>query len=121
MQRRWSRRDMTRPSDITLICVRHRGTPLTAEQREQQMHALATCETTVGIDISRARRWPNLRKPRKPTLASVAKQVSKAALDVARYEVKPDGTIAVVTGKPEPAVPENAWPLDEFRRKETKQ
>ena len=33
-----------------------------------------------------------LRTPRKPTLASVAKQASKAAIPVARYEVKPDGT-----------------------------
>src|SRR6516225_9739097 len=39
-------------------------------------------------------------KPRRPTLASVAKQATKAALDVARYEVKPDGTVVVVTGKP---------------------
>jgi hypothetical protein len=61
------------------------------------------------------------RKPRKPTLATVAKQANKAALDVARYEVKPDGTVVVVTGTPEPAAPENAWPLDEFRTKETKQ
>jgi hypothetical protein len=37
-------------------------------------------------------------KPRKPTLASVARQASKAAIDVARYEVKPDGTIVVITG-----------------------
>ena len=60
------------------------------------------------------------RKPR-PTLASVAKQASKAALAVARYEVKPDGTVVVVTGKPEAAAPENPWPLDEFSKKETKQ
>src|SRR5215471_17870852 len=34
------------------------------------------------------------RKPRKPpTLTSVAKQASKAAIAVARYEVKPDGTV----------------------------
>jgi hypothetical protein len=38
------------------------------------------------------------RPPRHPTLASVAKQATKAALDVARYEVKPDGTVVVVTG-----------------------
>src|SRR5215510_3989658 len=54
------------------------------------------------------------RTPRRPTLASVAKQANKAALDVGRYEVKPDGTIVVVTGQPEHAEPENAWPLDEF-------
>jgi len=38
------------------------------------------------------------RKRRRPTLASVAKQASKAAIPVARYEMKPDGTVVVVTG-----------------------
>jgi hypothetical protein len=60
------------------------------------------------------------RKPRKPTLASIAKQASKAAIAVARYEVKPDGTVVIVTGKPE-HVETDPWPLDEFRTKETKQ
>jgi hypothetical protein len=60
-------------------------------------------------------------KPRRPTLASVAKQASKAALEVARYEIKPDGTVVVVTGTPEPSTESNPWPLDEFRTKETKQ
>ena len=47
---------------------------------------------------------PKSSKPRKPqppkppTLASVAKQAGKAGIDVARYEVKPDGTVIVVTG-----------------------
>ena len=59
------------------------------------------------------------RKPRRPTLAGVAKQVNKAAIAVARYEVKPDGTVVVVTGEPEPAKPENPW-LAELP-KETKQ
>jgi hypothetical protein len=36
--------------------------------------------------------------PKPPTLASVAKQAGKAGIDVARYEVKPDGTVIVVTG-----------------------
>jgi len=61
------------------------------------------------------------RKPRKPTLASVAKQASKAAIAVARYEVKPDGTVVIVTGAPERVETEDPWPLDEFRTKETKQ
>jgi hypothetical protein len=61
------------------------------------------------------------RKLRKPTLASVAKQASKAGIEVARYEVKPDGTVVAVVGKPESATPKNPWPLDEFRTKETKQ
>jgi hypothetical protein len=38
------------------------------------------------------------RKPRKPTLVSIAKQASKAAIPVARYEVRPDGTVIVHTG-----------------------
>src|SRR5262245_6981679 len=60
-------------------------------------------------------------KPRKPTLESVAKQASKAGIEVARYEVKPDGTITVITGEPTPVEPGNPWPLDEFRTKENKQ
>jgi hypothetical protein len=60
------------------------------------------------------------RKPRRPTLASVSKQVSKAGIEVARYVVKSD-SIDIVTGKPEPAAAENPWPLDEFQRKDIKQ
>jgi hypothetical protein len=41
------------------------------------------------------------RKPRRPTLASVAKQANKAAIEVKQYEVKPDGTVVIVPGKPE--------------------
>src|SRR5215831_19176235 len=48
------------------------------------------------------------RKPRKPTLVSVAKAASKAAIPVARYEVKPDGTVVVVTGQGESTEP-NPW------------
>ena len=44
-------------------------------------------------------RPPEPRGPRAPTLASVAKQASKAAIAVARYEVKPDGTIIVTPGE----------------------
>jgi len=58
-----------------------------------------------------------LRKPvtkqrkLKPTLVSVAKQAEKAGLEVARYEVDPDGKISVVTGKPDITTPEtgNEW------------
>jgi hypothetical protein len=39
-----------------------------------------------------------LQPPKPPTLANVAKQAGKAGIDVARYEVKPDGTVVVVTG-----------------------
>ena len=60
------------------------------------------------------------KRARKPTLASVSKQASKAGIEVARYEIKSD-SINIITGKPEPVAPENPWPLDEFRTKETKQ
>lgn len=43
-----------------------------------------------------------LRRPRKPSLTTVATQAAKAGLEVARYEVNPDGKITVVTGKVEP-------------------
>jgi len=50
------------------------------------------------------------RKPRKPTLASVAKAASKAGIPVVRYEMRPDGTIIVVTGEPEASSTEpNPW------------
>jgi hypothetical protein len=54
------------------------------------------------------------RAARKPTLVSVAKQASKAKLEVARYEVKPDGTVVVVTGKPQNPVFENEWDEELF-------
>jgi hypothetical protein len=53
-------------------------------------------------DALRFKPDPAERAPRKPTLASVSKQANKAALDVARYEIKPDGTVVVVTGAAEP-------------------
>ena len=59
------------------------------------------------------------RKSRKPTLASVAKQANKPG--IARIEMKPDGTVVIITGKPESAEMENPWSLDEFRTKENKQ
>ena len=59
------------------------------------------------------------KRARKPTLVSVSKDARKAGIDVSRYEVKPDGTITIVTGKPEAAAPENPW-LVELRNKETK-
>jgi hypothetical protein len=55
-----------------------------------------------------ARGRPPAGKPRKPSLASVAKQASKAGISVARYELKPDGSVVVVTGTPEP-IDANPW------------
>jgi hypothetical protein len=56
-----------------------------------------------GAGVLRAG-WAQTRRrraPRKPTLAAVMKQVAKAGVEAARYEVEPDGKIVVVTGKPE--------------------
>ena len=39
-------------------------------------------------------------RQRKPTLAGVVRQATKAGVEVARYDVRPDGTISVVSGKP---------------------
>ena len=39
-------------------------------------------------------------RKRKPTLASVARQTTKANIPVAAYEFRPDGTIVAVVGKP---------------------
>ena len=52
------------------------------------------------------------RRPPKPGLASVAKAASKAGIDVARYEFKPDGTVVAVVGKPEPTEATNPWLAD---------
>ena len=43
---------------------------------------------------------PITRRKRRPTLASVAKQAAKAGVDVAAYDVRPDGTVRVIIGKP---------------------
>lgn len=57
---------------------------------------------------------PPRRRKRRPTLASVARQVEKAGIEVARYEVDVDnGKIIIVPGKPEIAptdtVTQNEW------------
>ena len=61
-----------------------------------------------GLFIAPTEPTPKLRKPRRSTLVSVAKQANKAAIPVARYEVKPDGTVVVVTGQGESTEP-NPW------------
>ncbi len=42
---------------------------------------------------------PKPKRARKPTLAGVAKQAARAGIEVARYEIAPDGKIIVVPGK----------------------
>jgi hypothetical protein len=101
-----------------LLYVHH---PLTAEQREQRLHTLATCEATIGIDMSRVRRWPSLRKPPKPRLRTLVERAEKATgKTVTAITTLADGVTKLDLGT-EPAALGNPWPLDEFRTKETKQ
>jgi hypothetical protein len=56
---------------------------------------------------------PKQRRARRaPTLVTVAKQASKAGLEVKQYEVRPDGSVVVVTGAPD-ATDTNVNPWDE--------
>ena len=59
---------------------------------------LQAAPLVVGIMSVEAQRK---RRARRPTLAGVAKQASKAGMVVARYEVEPDGKITVIPGQPE--------------------
>jgi len=84
------------------------------------MHTLATCEATIGIDMSRVRRWPSLRKPPKPRLRTLVERAEKATgKTVTAITTLADGVTKLDLGT-EPAALGNAWPLDDFRTKETK-
>ena len=76
-----------------------------------QMLAESTMPPELVIVVTQPER--RLRKPRGPTLTSVSKQASRAGIEVARYEIKPDGTVVVVTGKSEATEP-NPW-LDDLK------
>jgi len=102
MQRRSGRRHMTDPPDNP------KSRPLPP--------IVGYLNAVEGRDTAK----PAARAPRRPTLKSVAKQASAADIPIARLEIKPDSTIVVVPGKPEPAAPADPWPLDEFRPKEPK-
>lgn len=54
-----------------------------------------------GGRVLLASRFRKRQRKTRPTLASVAKQASKAEIEVARYEIKPDGCIVIVTTKSE--------------------
>jgi hypothetical protein len=60
------------------------------------------------------------KQQRKPTLEKLLKQAAKAGKSVKGAEVYRDRTV-LQFGEPEATEPENPWPLDEFRTKETKQ
>jgi hypothetical protein len=57
---------------------------------------------------------------RKPSISELVKRAEKATGKAVTAITLPDGT-KLDFGKPAPTEPENPWPLDEFRTKETKQ
>jgi hypothetical protein len=95
------------------------GGPSAPWSREQDRRFVAAfieverirAEMPASTATSAARTAPK-RRARKLTLASVAKQASKLGLAVARYEVKPDGSVVIVTGDPEPTDASNPWLAD---------
>ena len=112
---------MTRTSPITKLLdpreiaaadvIKGVLSPLCADDRAR---CLASVRALLGF--AEPARRPH--KPHKlPTLASVAKQASKAAIAVARYEVKPDGTIIVTPGELGLADTDSPWPTADLRKK----
>ena len=93
---------MTRLSPITISWV----VPAGAVAGKMRAFGMITARKHEG-ERPQAKPPPPARKPRKPTLTSVAKAASKAAIPVARYEIKPDGTVVVVTGEPAAESPGN--------------
>jgi len=85
-------------------------------RRASEAPAEAVPEPPDPSQPEQPQRSPRQRKPRQPTLASVSKQARKAGFEVARYEIKPDGTVVVITGKSESTEP-NPW-LADLRREE---
>src|SRR5262245_24867733 len=108
MQRRSGRRHMTQLPHSTRIPTERECEKALREMRD---HGRALMEELLGIREERT------KKPRRSTLTSVSKQARKLGIEVARYEIKPDNTIVIVTGKGEPAEPENPW-LAELQKKE---
>ena len=94
-----------------------RAHDLVALVRNGDRSAREELEIVLGILSDRQDQPKPQKQPRgsrKATLASVAKQASKAALEVACYEVRPDGTVVVITGKSEATEP-NPW-LDDLNK-----
>jgi len=58
-----------------------------------------TTKTIAPNRLPAAQVEPAKRRARRPTLASVAKQASKAGIEVERYEVEPDKIVVIVVGK----------------------
>jgi hypothetical protein len=53
------------------------------------------------------------RKPHRPSLANIVRQVARAGVVVARVEIEPSGKIIIVTGKGDSVSAESNNPWDE--------
>jgi hypothetical protein len=60
------------------------------------LQRLSSTDVVIGDDGEDSPR----RRQRKPSLTSIIRQAAKAGVEIAGYEVRPDGTIKIVTGKP---------------------
>jgi hypothetical protein len=76
--------------------------------------------TYCAARIAAVLRGERPRKPRKVTLTAALKQAARAGTAVKGAEIYHD-RVVLQFGEPAPADADNAWPLDEFRTKETKQ
>jgi hypothetical protein len=65
-----------------------------------KVHHLVALDLVVGgSENSDQAKMARSKRKRAPTLVAVAKQAGKAGIEVKQYELKPDGSIVVVTGK----------------------
>jgi hypothetical protein len=53
----------------------------------------------IGEDSFAAPVEPVKRRQRRPSVASVVRQMRRAGLEVAASEIKPDGTVRLISGK----------------------
>jgi hypothetical protein len=56
-----------------------------------------------------------LRRRRRPTIASVLRQASKADVPIKRVRIEPDGAVTLDVGEPDPTEASNPW-LAEIER-----
>ena len=93
-------------------------TILSDAPRAVRDHFLAATKEALRLDATPAKPRRQ-RKPRRPSISKMIEEADKAGKPLASITM-PDGT-KLDFGKPESVEPENPWPLDEFRPKETKQ
>src|SRR5262249_11449123 len=87
--------------------------------KANRQHSSELCRD--GEAYGAERRTGAPRKPSKPRLRTLVKRAEKATgKTVTAITTLANGVTKLDLGT-EPAAPENPWPLDEFRTKETKQ